>query len=294
VGSSIAIFDETSGQRVSGDMFAVGATMPHRGVVVAIATVKPGAGAHTYALRFKTDPNGAAWVSATYLLAVKLNQAFYSGPHGDQSTTSVNFVPTAESRTFNVASGEHVLLIGSAQVWNDNPAVTSNICVSRDGVRISGDMLSLGATWTHRSIGAAVAVDTPTPGTHTYTLDFKTAANGKAWVSGSYLIAVIVASASSASLGADQSTQSKIFTTTAQALQLTSSGGKYLLIATGQLWGDSPATGQSLAITRDDTRISGDMFTVGTSPNHLHTTTVIAIDSPGTGVHTYAVAYKTD
>jgi hypothetical protein len=53
VGSSIAI---TQGEvRVSGDMFAAGATITHRELAVAIAVSTPGAGTWTYSLSAKTD-----------------------------------------------------------------------------------------------------------------------------------------------------------------------------------------------------------------------------------------------
>ena len=53
VGSSIAI---TQGDvRVSGDMFAAGATISHRELAVAIAVSTPGAGTWTYSLSAKTD-----------------------------------------------------------------------------------------------------------------------------------------------------------------------------------------------------------------------------------------------
>ena len=139
VGSSIAICDQ-GGQRVSGDMFTLGATMTHRHAATAIAVVTPGAGSFTYTLDFKTDPGGQAWVSGMYLLAVKFDQPIQSsGPHGDQSTTSTSFTPTLESLPFTVTGGEQLLLIGSAQVWNDDPTIGSSIAIARDGVRISGD-----------------------------------------------------------------------------------------------------------------------------------------------------------
>ena len=114
-------------------------------------------------------------------------------------------------------------------------------------------------------------------------------------MSGTYLIIVKVASASSAGPGGDQSTQQKTFTPTAQTLQISpSAGSKYLLIAPSQIWGDLSLIGQSLCIARDGSRISGDMFTVGTSIAHRHLATAVAVDSPGTGTYTYAVSYKTD
>ena len=295
VGSSIAICSQ-SGSVVSGDMFAVGATSGHRHAAIAIAVVTPGSGSFTYQLRFKTDPGGTASVSGTYLLAVKFTEApSASGPHGDQSTLSTTFTPTSESLPFTATGGEKLFLIGSAQLWNSKSNVGSSIAICRDGNRISGDIFGVGATLTHRNIATAAAVDTPSSGSHTYTLNFKTDAGGQAWASGTYLVIVKVASAVSAGPGGDQSSSSTVFTPTTQTLQISPiAGSKYLLIAPGQLWGGDPLFGQSLCITKDGSRISGDMFTVGTSITHRHLATAVAVDSPGTGTFTYAVSYKTD
>jgi len=282
IGSSICISRSGLG-RISGDMFTVGASINHRCLATAIAVdTVPSYTSYTYTLDFKTDPGGRAWASATYLLAVQMYKSWSSGPTGDQSTTSTSFTPTAEHLTLSLSSGDRLFLIATSQLWNDYPSIGSSICVSRNGARISGDMFTVGASIGHRHLATAIAVETPGAGTHTYTLDFKTDPGGRAWASATYLLAVVETyqSWSSGPTG-DQSTTSTSFTPTAEKLNLGfESYDKFLLIATSQLWNDNPSIGSSICISRDGTRISGDMFAVGASANHRHLATAIAIWQP--------------
>ena len=275
VGSSICI--SRNGTRISGDMFAVGASPIHRHLATAIAVDSPAAGTYTYTLDFKTNPTGKAWASGTYLLAVKISDSWSDGPTGDQSTTSTSFTSTAENVSVTVGSGEKLLLIGTSQLWNDNPAIGSSICISRDGAIISGDMFAVGASANHRHLATAVAADS-TIGSHTYTLDFKTDPGGKAWASGTYLLAVKISQSYSSGPTGDQSTTSNTFTPTAEDLNLgIGSGDKFLVIGTSQLWNNNPPVGSSICVSKDGTRISGDMFAVGASLSHRHLATAIAV-----------------
>ena len=275
VGSSICI--SRNGTRISGDMFAVGASPIHRHLATAIAVDSPAAGTYTYTLDFKTNPTGKAWASGTYLLAVKISDSWSDGPTGDQSTTSTSFTSTAENVSVTVGSGEKLLLIGTSQLWNDNPAIGSSICISRDGAIISGDMFAVGASANHRHLATAVAADS-TIGSHTYTLDFKTDPGGKAWASGTYLLAVKISQSYSSGPTGDQSTTSNTFTPTAEDLNLgIGSGDKLLVIGTSQLWNNNPPVGSSICVSKDGTRISGDMFAVGASLSHRHLATAIAV-----------------
>lgn len=293
VGTSIAIFRD--GSRISGDMFAVGATMGHRGAATAIAIDTPGAGSFTYSLRFKTDPSGTAWVSATYLLAVKILSSQSSGPTGDQSTASTSFTPTAESVTVSGSGGTMLLLVASSQIWNGRSDVGSSISIYRDDTRISGDMFAVGAVASHRNIAVGIAIDTvPDNGYHTYSLRFKTDPGGTAWVSATYLALIPISAAYSSGPTGDQSTTSLSFTNTQETIPVSSTSNKYLVIGSSQLWNDYPSIGSSICILRDGVRISGDMFTSGAYMGHRHVAVAIAVDQPGTGTFTYALAYKTD
>jgi hypothetical protein len=73
-----------------------------------------------------------------------------------------------------LASGESLFLIGTAQVWNDNPIGGSSIAICRDGVRVSTDMFAAGATITVRELAVVIALSTPGAGTWTYSLSAKT------------------------------------------------------------------------------------------------------------------------
>jgi len=277
IGSSICI--SRNGIRISGDMFAVGASPSHRHLATAIAIDSPGAGTYTYTLDFKTDPGGKAWASGTYLLATKISYSWSNGPYGDDSTTSTTFTSTLGLPLITLAPGDKLLLIATSQLWNDYPSIGSSICISRSGAgRISGDMFSVGATPSHRHLATAIAIDSPGSDKYAYTLDLKTDPGGKAWTSGRYILAVKISHSWSSGPTGDQSTTSTSFTPTAEKLNLGfESGDKYLLIATSQLWNDNPSIGSSICISRDGTRISGDMFAVGASANHRHLATAIAI-----------------
>ena len=277
VGSSICI--SRNGTRISGDMFAVGASANHRHLAAAVAVDSPGAGFFDYTLDFKTNPGGKAWASGTYLLAAYISSSSSSGPGGDQSTTSTTFTSTAEVLT-NVKPGtDKVLLVATSQLWNDNPSVGSSICISRDGTRISGDMFAIGASATHRHLAAAVAVDSPGAGFFDYTLDFKTDSGGTAWASGTSLVAVLFSESWSSGPHGDQSTGSTNFTPTAETIPLEFLSGKtVLLIGTSQLWNSNPSIGSSICISYTGIgRISGDMFAVGASSSHRHLATAIVI-----------------
>jgi len=277
IGSSICI--SRNGARISGDMFAVGASPSHRHLATAIALDTPGTGTYTYTLDFKTDPGGRAWASGTYLLATKISYSWSNGPYGDDSTTSTTFTLSLALPPITLASGDKLLLIATSQLWNDYPSIGSSICISRSGAgRISGDMFSVGASPSHRHLATAIAIDSPGAGTYTYALGFKTDPGGKAWVSGRYILAVKISHSWSSGPTGDQSNPSTSFTPTAEKLNLGfESGDKFLLIATSQLWNDNPSIGSSICISRDGTRVSGDMFAVGASMNHRHLATAIAI-----------------
>jgi V8-like Glu-specific endopeptidase len=277
IGSSISI--SRDGTLISGDMYAVGASLAHRHLATAAATDSPGAGTYTYTLDFKTDPGGQTWVSGTYLLAVKITDRESDGPTGDQSTLSTSFTPTAESVTVTLGSGDKLLLIGTSQLWNSNPSIGSSIAISRTGSGIiSGDMYSVGASLGHRHLATAVALDSPGSGTYTYTLDFKTDPAGRAWVSGTYLLAVKISDSWSDGPTGDQSISSISFTATAESISpALGSGDKVLLIGTSQIWNSNPSIGSSISISRDGSSISGDMYSVGSSLAHRHLATATAI-----------------
>ena len=234
--------------------------------------------ARIFTLDSKTDPTGTSSTSGTYLLAAKVSQTSSSGPTGDQSSTSTTFTPTVESLSVTLGSGDKLLLIGTSQLWNDNPAIGSSICISRTGTgRISGDMYAVGASLTHRHLATAIAVDS-TVGSHTYTLDFKTDQNGKAWASGTYLLAVKISDSWSSGPTGDQSSTSTSFVPTMENLDLNYAvGDKFLILGTSQCWNSNPAIGSSICISRGRVRISGDMFAVGANINHRHLATAIAV-----------------
>jgi len=293
VGASIAICRD--GERVSGDIFSLGAVATHRHFAMAIALDTPAAGLHNYKLCFKTDPGGIAFVSSTYLVSVPVTNAMWSGPHGDQSTTSTSFTDSAESVVANVNEGDKLLVIGSSQLWNSKGNVGSSICISRDGARISGDMFTLGATFSHRHAATAIAIDSPTAGPHTYSLQFKTDLGGQAWVSGTYLIVVPISGGTFSGPFGDQSTTSSDFVASYATIPVTTDGTKtYLFLASCQIWNNLATTGSSMAICRDGTRISGDQFSLGAVTTHRHLASAISIDKPNAGTYNYALCSKTD
>ena len=152
----------------------MGATISHRNIATAVAIdTVPDNEVHTYSLRFKTDPGGKAWVSATYLAMIPISIAYSSGPHGDQSTTSLSFTNTAETIPVSTASSKY-LIIGSSQIWNVISDVGSSISILKDGSHISGDMFTAGACMGHRHVSVAIAVDQPGTGSFTYALGYKT------------------------------------------------------------------------------------------------------------------------
>jgi hypothetical protein len=174
--------------------------------------------------------------------------------------------------------------------------VGSSVAILRDGVIVSSDIFTLGATNEHRHIGTVVALDTPSAGPHTYSLAFKTDAGGRAWASSTYLLEFQVNGALSSGPAGDQSTRTTTFTSSAQQITLSvpNSNSQYLVLGASQIWDDSPSVGASIAITRDGARISGDMFTVGATIGHRHLPFASALDVPGSGMHTYSLAFKTD
>jgi hypothetical protein len=172
VGSSIAICRD--GVRVSGDMFAAGATITSRELATAVAVDTPGAGTFTYSLSAKTDPGGKAWASQPYVLGFKVSDVYSDSAVGDYSFSTTGWSSTPASFEVTLAEGESLFLIGASQVWNDRSSVGSSIAICRDGVRVSGDMFAAGATITSRELATAIAVDTLGTGTYTYSLSAKT------------------------------------------------------------------------------------------------------------------------
>ena len=69
-------------------------------------------------------------------------------------------MPTAENINRNYLSGDKFLVIGTSQLWNSNPVIGSSICLSYAGVRMSGDMFTIGASASHRHLATAIAVFT--------------------------------------------------------------------------------------------------------------------------------------
>jgi len=294
VGSSLGVCK--NGALISSDMFAVGATATHRHFATALAVDQPAAESVTYSLCYKTDPVGKAWISSGQLVEVQVDSATTSVSQADEYTLSQTWSGTGA--TLPNLDGESVgfVLIGVAQLWNDQPTVGVSLGILRDGALLSGDMFSMGCTLGHRHIATAIAVDVG-GGTHSYTLAFKTDAGGKAWASGKFLLAFNIAGfnpQSSGSPGSDQSTTSTTFTSSQATKMVTTGLGQYLILAVSQLWNDNPAVGPSVTITRDGTRIAGDMYTAGASLGHRHLPFAVTIDTPGAGSHTYALSYKTD
>ena len=276
IGSSICI--SRDGTRLSGDMFASGSTGTHRGLATAVGVDSPDAGNYRYTLDFKTDPGGKAWVSGTYLVAIEISDSWSDGPTGDQSTSSISFIPSAERFSVTLNSGEKLLLIGAGQLWNDNPAIGSSVCVSRNGTIISGDIFTVGASMSHRHFGTALALDSPGSGNYEYAFSFKTDPGGRAWVSGTYLLAIKVPESWSCGPHGDQSTSSYSFTPTLESVDVIyQSGDRFLVIGTSQGWNGNSMIGSSICVSRAGSRISGDMFTLGASVYHRHPATAVAV-----------------
>jgi hypothetical protein len=293
IGSSIAITRD--GVRVSGDMFAVGATAGNREIAVAIVLENPGAGPHTYTLSAKTDPGGNAWVSQPYLAGFKVSQPFMSNVVGDYSYSGTGWSPTPASFAANLNVGDSLFLIGTAQVWNDYSSIGSSIAITRDGTRVSGDMFAAGATITSRELAAAVAIDTPGAGSFTYALSAKTDPGGNAWVSQPYLLAFVVSSVYSSSVPGDFHYSSKGWSHTGASFDASvGSGESMFVIGTSQLWDDYSDVGSSIAITQGDARVSGDMFAAGATITHRELAVAIAVSTPGAGTWTYSLSAKTD
>ena len=174
IGSSIAITRDGV-TRVSGDMFAAGATITSRELAAAIAVDTPGAGTYTYSLSTKTDPGGKAWVSQPYILGFKISNVYSDSAVGDGYVSTMAWSPTDAGIQVPLGAGESLFLIGAAQVWNDRATVGSSIGICRDSVRVSGDMFAAGATITRRELAVAIAVYKAGPAcTYTYPLSGKT------------------------------------------------------------------------------------------------------------------------
>ena len=172
VGSSICL--SRDGTRISGDMYEVGGTAGHRHLATVIAVDSPPAGTYRYSLQFKTDPGGKAWASGTYLVGIIISESYSSGPFGDESTTSIVFVPSSATRSVTTDGSKSYLLLATSQLWNSAGTAGSSIAICRNGILVSGDQFSLGPTMTHRHIACAIAVDKPVSGSHQYQLSYKT------------------------------------------------------------------------------------------------------------------------
>jgi C1A family cysteine protease len=178
IGSSIAICKD--GARISGDMFAAGATITNRELATAVAIDTPATpGTFTYSLSAKTDPGGRAGASQPYLLAFKVSSVYSNLAEGDHYVTATSWSSSGATLQASVGDGESMFLIGTAQLWNEYSTIGSSIAIcSDDGLRltrVSGDMFAAGATITNRELGTAIAVQTPSAaGTYTYTLCGKT------------------------------------------------------------------------------------------------------------------------
>jgi hypothetical protein len=297
IGSSIAICKD--GARISGDMFAAGATIASREIASAVAVDSPDAGTYTYSLSAKTDPGGKAWVSQPYLLAFKVPSAFASSHTGDYYTSSTGWWSTGTEFSVSLGAGESLFLIGTAQVWNDYASIGSSIAICKDGARISGDMFAAGATITNRELATAVAIDTPGEGSFTYSLSAKTDPGGRAGVSQPYLLAFKVSGVYSNLAEGDHYVTATSWSSSGASLQASLGAGESLfLIGTGQLWNEYSTIGSSIAVCSDDglasTRVSGDMFAAGATITRRELAVAIAISTPGAGTWTYSLSAKTD
>jgi hypothetical protein len=293
IGSSIAITRD--GARISGDMFAAGATMTSRELGVAVAVDTPGAGTFTYALSAKTDPGGMVWVSQPHLLGFRVSDVYSSSALGDYAYSSTYWSPGPASLQVTLAEGESLFLIGTAQVWNDYSTIGSSIAICRDDLRVSGDMFAAGATIANRELAMAVAVDSPGAGTWTYALSAKTDPGGRAWISQPYLLGFKVSTVYSSSVTGDYYYSSTDWSATDASLPVTLASGESLfLIATAQVWNDNPIGGSRIAICRDGVRVSTDMFAAGATITVRELAVVIALSTPGAGTWTYLLSAKTD
>jgi peptide/nickel transport system substrate-binding protein len=293
IGASMAIC--LDGSRISGDMYSAGAVATHRHLATAVALDMPSAGSHTYSLCFKTDPGGTAFVSGTLLIVVPVSGGVSSGPDGDQPTGSTGFVDSLESITVSASGSQQYLALATSQLWDSSPSIGASMAVCMDGSRLSGDMYSAGAVATHRHLATAIALSTPSTGSHSFSLCYKTDPGGTAFVSGTFLIVVPVSDALSSGPHGDQTAISTTFTDTMEIISITASGSQqYLAIATSQLWDTYASVGASIAVCRDSSRISGDMYSVGAIASHRHLATAITLDTPSAGDHTYSLCYKTD
>jgi C1A family cysteine protease len=279
IGSSIAITRD--GTRVSGDMFAAGATITSRELATAIA-VDSTEGTHIYALSAKTDPGGRAGISQPYVLGFKVTDVYSSSQVGDYYYSTTGWSSTPASFQVTLAAGESFFVIGAAQVWNDYSTIGSSIAITRDGTRVSGDMFAAGATITSRELATAIAVDS-TEGTHIYALSAKTDPGGRAGVSQPYLLGFKVSGVYSSSAVGDTyySTTSWSPTPAGVAAALGPSDS-FFLIGAAQVWNDYASVGSSIAICVDGgVRVSGDMFAAGATITRRELATVIAVDTPG-------------
>jgi hypothetical protein len=172
IGASMAVC--LDGSCLSGDMYSVGAVATHRHLATAIALSTPAAGQHTFSLCYKTDSGGVAFVSGTFLIVVPVSGAVSSGPDGDQSSGSTTFTNSLESVPVTASGSQEYFAIATSQLWDSFSSTGASMAVCEDGVRLSGDMFSVGAVVTHRHLATAIALDTPSGGGHTYTLCYKT------------------------------------------------------------------------------------------------------------------------
>lgn len=292
IGASIAVCRD--GSPISGDMFTIGATVAHRHLASALALDAPSSGSHSYNLCFKTDSGGTGYVSATYILVLPVSGALSSGPDGDQSTSSTSFTPSAETIAFSAGGTQKYLALATSQLWDSSASIGASMAVCKDGSRISGDMFSVGATSTHRHLAAAIALDQPSSGSHTYSLCLKTDPGGVGYVSGTYLVIVPIQGAVTSGPDGDQSTTRTTFTPSLELVTVTpSTPVQYLLLASSQLWNSSPSIGGSIAVCRNGARVSGDMYAAGAIPTHRDITLAISLDSVNSGSYQYALCYKT-
>jgi hypothetical protein len=293
VGSSIAI--TRNGIPVSGDMFAAGATITSRELATAVAVDTPSAGTYTYSLSAKTDPGGKAWISQPYIVGFRVSDANSGSAIGDFSYSTTGWSASPASFTVNLAAGESLFLIGTAQVWNDDPSIGASIAVTRDGTLVSGDLFAAGATITSRELGTAIAVDTPGAGTYTYALSAKTDPGGRAWISQPYVLGFKVSTVYSASQVGDQYISKTSWSSARASFSATlGAGDSIFLIGTAQVWNNNATIGSSMAITQGDVRVSGDMFATGATITHRELAVAIAVSTPGAGTWTYALSAKTD
>jgi hypothetical protein len=117
----------------------------------------------------------------------------------------------------------------------------------------------------------------------------------KATVGETMLDVFQVTGATSSGPHGDQSTGSTTFANSMESVAVTGNGvQQYLVLATSQVWNAVPTVGASMAVCKDGSLISGDMFSLGAIAAHRHLATAAALDTPGTGSHTYTLCYKTD